>query len=132
MIQAMEKARARQDKDISDGVTISIDLEDVLKFLQDELELPDLKPKPNQTYDEIKIKYNDISLQGPESLRHNRRTMQQAMKRMAASGELEKLHAIPGMKEPVKMIMPINSDRRYRRYKEIKVPSSNAVNIFRS
>ena len=124
------KGKGKAGQGQSDGVTISIDLEDVLKFLQDELELPDLKPKPNQTYDEIKIKYNDISLQGPESLRHNRRTMQQAMKRMAASGELEKLHAIPGMKEPVKMIMPINSDRRYRRYKEIKVPSSNAVIFF--
>jgi len=105
-------------------------MEEVFKFLQDELHLPDLKPKPNQTYDEIKIKYNDIALQGPESLRHNRRTMLQALKRMSASGEVEKEHCIPGFSQPVRLITPINSDRRYRQYNEIRVPSSNAVIFF--
>jgi uncharacterized sporulation protein YeaH/YhbH (DUF444 family) len=114
----------------ADGITIAVELDDVLKFLQDELQLPDLRPKPNQTYDEVKIKYNSIALQGPESLRHNRRTMQQALKRMAASGELNKTHFIPGYADPVKLITPINSDRRYRRYQEVKVPASNAVIFF--
>jgi uncharacterized protein len=113
-----------------DGVVISLDLEQVLKFLQNELKLPDLKPKPSEVFDEVKIKYNDVSLQGPESLRHNRRTMLQALKRMCASGEIHNLHEIPGFAEPVRMITPINSDRRYRQYKEIRMPSSNAVIFF--
>lgn len=95
--------------------------------MQDELKLPDLKPKSNQTFDEIEIKYNNISMTGPESLRHNRRTMLQALKRMAASGELNKLHTIPGFKDPMRLITPINSDRRYRQWTEVKKPSSNAV-----
>jgi hypothetical protein len=28
---------------------ITLNLDDVLKFMEDELELPNLKPKPNQT-----------------------------------------------------------------------------------
>ena len=105
-------------------------MDDIWKFLKEELQLPDLKQKPNQTYEDVKIKYNDISKTGPESLRHNRRTMLQALKRMCASGEINKLHTIPGFSVPVQLITPINSDRRYRQYKEIKIPSSNAVVFF--
>jgi len=114
----------------ADGITISIDLEIILKFLADELQLPSLLPKPNQTYEDIRIKYNDIAMTGPESLRHNRRTMLQALKRMCASGEINELHMIPGFKTPVRLITPHNSDKRYRQYREIKIPASNAVIFF--
>jgi len=113
-----------------EGIEISISLEDVLKYLKDELHLPDMKPKDSNTFDEVQIKYNDIAMQGPESLRHNRKTMQQAMKRLAAAGDINKLHNLPGMKQPVKLITPHNSDKRYRQYREIKTPSSNAVIFF--
>ena len=56
--------------------------------------------------------------------------MLQALKRMAAGGELDKLHYIPGFSDPVRLITPINSDRRYKQYTEIKVPASNAVIFF--
>ncbi len=101
-----------------------------LDELQEELKLPNLKPKPTQTFEDEKIKYNDISLTGPESLRHNRRTILQALKRQAASNDLDKLHYIPGSTDPVRIIKPTNSDRRYRQYKKIKIPSSNAVIMF--
>ena len=113
-----------------EGMMVNVDLEDVLLFLQDELKLPDLKPKPNEIFEEIEIKYNNISLVGPESLRHNRRTMLEALKRQAAAGNLDKLYYIPGQKDPVKLIVPINSDKRFRQFKEIKHPSSNAVIFF--
>jgi len=56
--------------------------------------------------------------------------MLQALKRQAASGDINKLHWIPGFAEPVRQIVPINSDRRYRQYRVIKKPSSNAVIFF--
>ena len=121
-------AGAGQEK--GEGIEIAIDMEEVLKFLQDELQLPNLKPKPNQTYDEIKIKYNDIALQGPESLRHNRRTLIQAIKRNAAMGDANDLTIVPGFSQPMRIIKLINRDKRYRQYREIKVPSSNAVIFF--
>lgn len=116
--------------DPGEGIDIQVDMEDILKFMEEELRLPNMRPKPNETFEEIKIKYNDISKTGPESLRHNRRTMLEALKRMAMLGELDQLHMVPGSKVPIKLITPINSDRRYRQFKEIKVPSSNAVIFF--
>ena len=56
--------------------------------------------------------------------------MLEALKRLAMSGDMDKLHYLPDVREPIRMITPINSDRRYRQYTEIKIPSSNAVIFF--
>ena len=114
----------------AEGITINLDLEAVLKFLAEELELPDLKPKPSDTFDEVKIKYNNISLIGPESLRHNRRTFLQALKRQAAEGTINDLEFVPGCPTPMRTIKPIQKDKRYRQYREIKYPSTNALVIY--
>jgi uncharacterized protein len=109
---------------------IQIDIKDVLKMVGEDLKLPPMRPKPNHTFSEVRIKYNDISKIGPESLRHNRRTMREALKRLAQSKKLNDLHVLPGCSTPIRLITPINSDRRYRQYKEIRIPSSNAVIFF--
>jgi len=113
-----------------EGIDIQIDLDDVLKFMEEELKLPRMRPKPNETFEETKIKYNDISKTGLEALRHPRRTMKEAMKRLAMIGELDELHYIASSRIPVRLITPINADFRYRQYREIKIPSSNAVIFF--
>jgi uncharacterized sporulation protein YeaH/YhbH (DUF444 family) len=113
-----------------EGITITLDMEEVLQFMQDELQLPNLAPKEDESFDDVKIKYNNISLVGPESLRHTRRTMLTALKRQCATGEINKLYEIPGFKDPVKLICPINSDKRYRQIKEIRNPSTNALIIY--
>lgn len=114
----------------ADGITVGVDLDEFLRFLQVELELPDMKPKPNETYEEIKIRYNSISKIGDESRRHTRRTILEALKRLAASGEADKLYLIPGMSIPTRQLTLQNSDKRYRQYNEIKIPSSNAAIFF--
>lgn len=113
-----------------EGIQIQVDMEDVLKFMEDELKLPEMKPKPNETFEEIKIKYNDISKVGLNSLRHTRRTMKEALKRLATAGHLDKTQMVPGASVPMKVITPIKQDFRYRQYKEIKIPSTNAVIFF--
>lgn len=125
-----EEGQGGAGQEEQEGVTVEIDLAEVLKFLKEELNLPNLKPKPNEVFEETKIKYNNISMTGPESLRHNRRTMLQALKRTCASGEINNFYEIPGFAQPVRLIKPINSDRRYRQYREITYPSSNAVIFF--
>lgn len=114
----------------AEGIEINLDLEEVLKFMQEELQLPNLQKKPNEIFDEVKIKYNKISLIGPESLRHNRRTLMQTMKRQAAEGTLNDLKIVPGSKDPVRVLQPIKEDKRYRQFSEIKIPSSNALIVF--
>ena len=44
----------------AEGITINLDLEEVLKFMQHELELPDLKPKENGTFEDVKINHTKI------------------------------------------------------------------------
>lgn len=113
-----------------EGINIQIDMEDVLKFMEEELKLPFLKPKPNETFEEVKVKYNDISKVGLNSLRHTRRTMKEALKRLAMGGKLDELQLVPGASVPMKVITPIKQDFRYRQYREIKIPASNAVIFF--
>lgn len=113
-----------------EGIQIQIDLDEVLKFMEEELKLPPMKPKPNETFEEVKIKYNDISKVGLNSLRHIRRTMKEAIKRRAMMGNLNELQMVPGSAVPMRVVTPIKSDFRYRQYREIKIPSSNAVIFF--
>ena len=127
---APEGKGPRAGKEEGEGIIVDVPMDEVIKMMQEQLALPDLKPKPHEVYEEKKIKYNDIALQGPASLLHRPRTMTQALKRMCASGEIDQLHEVPGFKDPVKIITPINSDRRYRQYKEINIPSSNAAIFF--
>lgn len=117
-------------QDEAEGIEVAVDMEDVLEFLQDEWKLPRLKPKPSQTFEEIKLKYTNISVVGPESLRHNRRTIFQAMKRAAASGNANKMIMPPGFQTPIREFSVNNNDKRYRQYREIKLPASNAVVFF--
>jgi len=124
------KGGNKAGEDPGEGIQITIDMDDVLRFMQDELKLPRMRPKPNETYEEIKIKYNDISRVGLQALRHPRRTMKEALKRLSMTGELENLQWVPGCKVPVRLLTPINNDFRYRQYKQIKIPSSNAVIFF--
>lgn len=114
----------------AEGIHIQIDMDDVLKFMEEELKLPLMQPKPNETFEEIKIKYNDISRVGLNSLRHTRRTMKEALKRLAMGGKLDELQLVPGASVPMKVITPIKQDFRYRQYREIKIPASNAVIFF--
>lgn len=113
-----------------EGIDVAIDFEDVLDMLGEELKLPNMKPKESKTYEEIRIRYNNLSRTGLYSLLHFRRTMLEAIKRMAIMGELDELHDVPGSKVPLRLILPINSDFRYRQYNEIKIPASNAVILF--
>ncbi len=122
-----EKGQAGdQDKD---AIHVHVSEDYVLDLMMAELKLPRLKPKSHQ-FEEIKYRYNSLSLTGPESLRHNRKTWQQAMKRMAANGELDKLQKVPGFPVPIRLITPIQSDKRYRQRKEVIIPSNNAAILF--
>lgn len=113
-----------------EGMIVNLNLDEVLKFMQNELKLPNLKPKDSNVFDEIKIKYNNISLTGPDSLRHNKKTWLQALKRTILSGGEKKFVDVPGCDVPIDVIQPIPQDKRYRQYKELKIPSSNALIIY--
>ncbi len=129
----IEKAKGKGNKpgtEAGDGIEIEVNLDDVLKLLKDELQLPDLKPKPNQTYEEVKVVYNGLSKTGPKSLLHKKKTMAATMKRCASMGLLNNRAILPGLTQEVPIYTPINDDRRFREWNEIKIPSSNAIIFF--
>ena len=113
-----------------DGTEIQVDLEDVLKFMQDELHLPDMKPKDMGQQEDKKIRYTSLSLVGPPSLRHMKKTMLNALKRSIANGDAKNLHHVPGVTDPVPLIVPEKNDIRYRQWKEYSIADSQALIIF--
>jgi uncharacterized sporulation protein YeaH/YhbH (DUF444 family) len=113
----------------AEGIEVAVDMEDVVKMLKDELELPNLLPKPSETFEEVKKRYNSLARTGPNALMHRRKTLRNTLKRQMAQGGLER-RMLPGFTEPMAMLKPINDDLRYRQYTEHRIPSSNAIIFF--
>jgi uncharacterized protein len=99
---------------------VDVSLDELAEILGEELELPRIEPKGKKNIESVKTKYSGVHTVGPESLRHFRRTYKQALKRAISSGTYNP-------KNPV--IVPIREDKRYRSWKETRLPESNAVII---
>ncbi len=100
---------------------VEVSLDELADILGDELQLPRIEPKGKHQITSEKDRYSGIRTSGPESLRHFKRTFRAAMRRQIMAG-------IYDPDNP--MIVPIRSDRRYRSWKTVKKPHSNAVIIY--
>lgn len=100
---------------------VDVSLEELVELLGEELELPNILPKSNEKFEEMKNVYRGIRTSGPESLRHNKRTYKTALKRQIYTGEYNP-------KNPV--IIPYKEDRRYKGYKQQRLPHHKAVIIY--
>ena len=87
---------------------VDVSLEELAAILGDELELPNIEPKGTESVHTVKERYTGIDSQGPESLRHFKRTFKAALKRQIQSGVYDP-------KNPI--IVPMRDDRRYRSWK---------------
>lgn len=115
-----------------DAIEVDVDMGEILKHISEDWQLPNMTPKPNATFEEIKIRYNSLSRLGPPSLLHKRKTLLETLKRMSAMGELSEDNArvLPGHDVPIVPLTPIKNDMRFRTWTEKKIPSSNAVIFF--
>lgn len=95
--------------------------EELAAIIKEELELPDLCDKGKGKVHAEKNKYNKIGHNGSESLRHNKRTFKEAMKRQISSGSYDPF-------DP--KIIPIKSDKRYRTSSTIEEPDVNTCVIY--
>jgi hypothetical protein len=100
---------------------VEVSLAELAEILGEELELPNIEPKGSEKIISYKDRYTGIRSTGPESLRHFRRTYKQALRRQIASGTYNPNNPI---------IIPIRDDKRYRSWKTIPLPESNAVIIY--
>jgi sporulation protein YhbH len=100
---------------------VDVTLDELAAILGEELELPDIQDKGKNTVSSAHDRYSGIRRVGPESLRHFKRTYREALKRMIASGTF-----MPD--KPV--VVPVREDKRYRSWKTINEPVTNAVIIY--
>jgi uncharacterized sporulation protein YeaH/YhbH (DUF444 family) len=99
----------------------TLSMEELAEILGEELELPDIQPKGRSRIDVVKSKYSGIAPVGPEGLRHFKSSYKRALKRYISSGTYHP-------DEPV--IIPIKQDMRYRSFKPVVQPQTNAVVIY--
>ncbi len=100
---------------------VEVSLDELADILGDELKLPRIQPKGKHTITSEKDRYSGIRMTGPESLRHFKRTFRAALRRQI----------IAGMYDPANpIVIPTRADRRYRSWKTIKKPQSNAVIVY--
>ena len=100
---------------------VELTLDELAEILGEELNLPRIDPKGKHRISTVKDRYSGIRRVGPEGLRHFRRSYKEALKRQIMLGQYNP-------RRPV--IIPERRDIRYRSWKEVKVPQSNALIIF--
>jgi uncharacterized protein len=100
---------------------VDVTLEELADIMGEELALPRIQPRGRERIVTTRIKYTGISPSGPESLRHFKRTYKQALRRQIATGSYN-------WKKPV--IVPVREDRRYRTWRSVPVPETNAAIIY--
>jgi uncharacterized protein len=100
---------------------VDLTLDELAEILAQELKLPWIEPKGKHRITTIRDKYSGIRRVGPESLRHFKRSFKEALKRQIMLGDYDP-------DDPI--IIPQKKDIRYRSWKEIRSPQSNAVIVF--
>ncbi|HVY60391.1 MAG TPA: DUF444 family protein [Planctomycetota bacterium] len=100
---------------------VDVELGELAKILGEELELPRIEPRGKKSISSAKERYTGIHRAGPEALRHFKRTYKEALKRQISSGTYDAANPL---------IIPIREDKRYRSWKVIHQPESNAVIIY--
>ncbi len=96
-------------------------IDELAEMLAQELELPDIVPKGQNTIKSIKTKYNTIRQTGPDSLRHFKRTYKRALRRLIASGEYTPTRPI---------VIPTREDELFRSWTDTPFPQANAAVIY--
>lgn len=100
---------------------VDVTLDELADILGEELQLPRIQPKGKDRIISTRLKYTGVAPSGPESLRHFKRTYKQALRRQIASGNYNHLRPI---------VVPVREDRRYRTWKQVPLPETNAAVIY--
>ena len=100
---------------------VEISVDELAEMLGEELELPQIEPKGQDTLETEKDRYRSIRNTGPDSLRHFKRTYKQALKRQISANEYNR-------RNPV--IIPTPDDERFRSWKTVNQPQANAAIVY--
>jgi uncharacterized protein len=95
--------------------------DELAQMISEELNLPKLEDKGKGSTNAEHAKYNAIGTEGPEGLRHYKRTYKRALARALSSG-------IYDPEKPI--IIPEKHDKRFKASTEIPAPETNTVVIY--
>lgn len=115
-----EEKKAGQES-AEHALEVEVSLSELADMLGEELGLPRIEKRGSNRLDSDTLQYTGIHNSGPDALRHFKRTFKNALKRQIASG-------IYDPENPV--IVPIRDDLRFRSFKRVNRPQSNAVIIY--
>uniref|UniRef100_A0A7C2P5P0 DUF444 family protein n=1 Tax=Schlesneria paludicola TaxID=360056 RepID=A0A7C2P5P0_9PLAN len=96
-------------------------IEELAQMLGEELKLPAIEPKGQNTIKSIKTRYDSIRQTGPDSLRHFKRTYKRALRRLMSSNQYDP-------ERP--MVIPTREDERFRAWTENPEPQANAAIVY--
>jgi hypothetical protein len=102
-------------------IEVDVSLDELADILGEELELPRIEPRGRERIVTPRTRYTGVSPSGPESLRHFKRTYKQALRRQIATGNYNYLRPV---------VVPVREDRRYRTWKVVPQPETNAAVIY--
>ena len=100
---------------------VDLSLDELAQILGEELELPNIEPKGKKQMETTSNKWTSIGTQGPDSLKHFKRTYKESLKRQIATGTYDP-------ENPV--IIPVRSDFRFRSSKTKVEYENSAVVIY--
>jgi len=103
------------------ALEVDLTLQELAEILGEELALPKIEPRGHKTVKSKTEKYTGIANQGPNSLRHFKRTYKESLRRQIAAGIYD-----PSMP----LVVPIRRDMRYRSWKTDVRHENNAVIIY--
>lgn len=109
------------DQEGKHSLEVDVTLEELAGILGEELQLPNIENKGKKNIEDKEYKYSGVLKQGPESLRHFKRTYVEALKRTISMGDYDP-------EDPI--IIPIKDDKRFRSYQIQHKPVANAVIIY--
>lgn len=118
--QAQGEKQAGKDSG-EHALEVEVSLSELADMLGEELGLPRIERRGANRLSSDALQYTGIHTSGPDALRHFKRTFKNALKRQIALG-------IYDPENPV--IVPIRDDLRFRSFKRVNRPQSNAVIIY--
>jgi len=100
---------------------MDVTMDELAEILGQALELPRIEPKGSHQIKSQKNRYSGLAPVGPEGLKHFKSVYKQALKRQIASGSYDPHNP---------KILPIRRDFRYRTFKTVMKPQTQAVIIY--
>jgi hypothetical protein len=100
---------------------VDVTMEELAELLGQELQLPNIEPKGTKQSRAAKMRVKGIARVGPESLRHNKRTWREALKRSISGGTYNPARPF---------VIPHKEDRRYRTFRVEQEPRSSALLLY--